>query len=195
MRTCKHCGGYKPDHDFNFRDKAAGKYQRYCRDCQKKQMKDSYQRNKSHYVAQARARSRFYQQDYDSWKQQLTCVACGENTACCIELHHIDSSQKEGNPSLLFRTLGRKRFFEELQKCAVVCSNCHKKIHAQLLILSIDQLEQSSQQMVLLSRRQFIKDVAPSSNGRTLDFDSRNAEVRVLQGHPTTHGTGAANTS
>ena len=135
MKTCTRCKLDKPVEEFNFRNKTAGKYQPHCRDCQKAEMRASYLSNKQHYIKNAAVRSRFYQQQYKNWKNTLACVMCPESEPCCIELHHLDPLTKEGDPSALFRKVGADRYREELLKCVVVCSNCHKKIHRGLIVI------------------------------------------------------------
>lgn len=69
----------------------------------------------------------------NNWKIQQGCKCCPERTPCCLELHHLDPSTKEGNPSLLATSW--KRFMKEAEKCVVVCCNCHRKIHKGVLTL------------------------------------------------------------
>ena len=61
------------------------------------------------------------------------CSDCGENHPACLDLHHLDPSTKDPR---LGKIKGRRwdalSFADietELQKCIVLCSNCHKKRH------------------------------------------------------------------
>jgi hypothetical protein len=60
-----------------------------------------------------------------------SCVCCGyKKCTAALELHHLDSSEKElsiGTIRASIRSWGR--IAEELRKCVLVCSNCHKEIH------------------------------------------------------------------
>ena len=60
----------------------------------------------------------------------------GGECACChlkfdpivYDFHHIDPTQKsftlaEG------MLLGEKRFYEEVNKCILLCANCHRLVH------------------------------------------------------------------
>ena len=62
------------------------------------------------------------------------CVCCGENEVTCLELHHKDPSVKDIHPS---NATGRKIFYQEAEKCVVVCANCHRKLHANLISLPL----------------------------------------------------------
>ena len=57
------------------------------------------------------------------------CQCCGYNRCIrALEFHHLDPSQKD------FTISGKSKSFEPLKKeadkCILVCSNCHKEIHA-----------------------------------------------------------------
>lgn len=60
-------------------------------------------------------------------KYKTKCCICGEDTPCCLEVHHI--RDKEYNISQAVRHLSTKLFIKELHKTICLCSNCHKKIH------------------------------------------------------------------
>lgn len=62
------------------------------------------------------------------------CECCGYNNCIeALEFYHIDPSQKD------FTISGTSKAFETLKKeadkCIMVCSNCHKEIHAGVRIL------------------------------------------------------------
>ena len=57
------------------------------------------------------------------------CACCGEKDTVCLDFHHYDPSEKEFNLSTAL-TKPVNKLIEEASKCVVVCSNCHRKIHA-----------------------------------------------------------------
>ena len=60
------------------------------------------------------------------------CQCCGYNTCNeALEFHHIDPSKKDFSFGR-FRANPKKLscLVEELKKCILLCSNCHKEIHA-----------------------------------------------------------------
>ncbi|MBE0525355.1 MAG: hypothetical protein IH631_00325 [Candidatus Thorarchaeota archaeon] len=74
---------------------------------------------------------------YNMWKSQQGCCFCFETEACCLDLHHVDPKEKDINVSSLLKTrYSWERLMEEANKCVVICSNCHRKLHAGLLALS-----------------------------------------------------------
>lgn len=60
------------------------------------------------------------------------CSECGfvatEDTIAAFDFHHTDPSEKEYTPSdmLLMR---KDKVFQELDKCILLCSNCHRILH------------------------------------------------------------------
>jgi hypothetical protein len=59
------------------------------------------------------------------------CSKCAYNRyAGSLEFHHTDPSQKDFGLSSGGNSWSYKRMFAEAQKCILVCSNCHKEIHA-----------------------------------------------------------------
>lgn len=61
------------------------------------------------------------------------CADCGiVDDPCIYDFHHVDPSKKE----LAFGTRGGKTFEKlkkELDKCVLLCANCHRKRHSKLI--------------------------------------------------------------
>ncbi len=54
---------------------------------------------------------------------------CGEIEPCCLSYHHFEG-EKEGNISdMVNRGYGLKRIQKEIDKCKLMCLNCHAKLH------------------------------------------------------------------
>jgi len=61
------------------------------------------------------------------------CVICGYNRSnWALEFHHRDPSQKDFSISGK-NIVSMNAYIEEAKKCVLVCSNCHKEIHAGLI--------------------------------------------------------------
>lgn len=58
------------------------------------------------------------------------CQLCGYNKCeNALEFHHLYSEEKESSISTLLAQGKYKEVLEEVKKCILVCSNCHKEIH------------------------------------------------------------------
>ncbi len=54
---------------------------------------------------------------------------CGECEPCCLSYHHYNGN-KEGNISdMVNRGYSLTRIQKEIDKCKVLCLNCHAKLH------------------------------------------------------------------
>lgn len=59
-----------------------------------------------------------------------SCSRCGYNKyQGALEFHHLDPSQKDFNPSKLKKNKFDDKIKLELDKCILVCANCHREIH------------------------------------------------------------------
>ena len=60
------------------------------------------------------------------------CEKCGYNSCIdALEFHHKDSSGKDFSISAKGYTRSWTKVEEELDKCVLLCANCHREIHAQ----------------------------------------------------------------
>jgi hypothetical protein len=64
-------------------------------------------------------------------KSELRCGDCGIDHPGCLVFHHVERSTKEVTlADAVRRGWSRERIRSEMAKCAVLCSNCHAKLHA-----------------------------------------------------------------
>ena len=62
-----------------------------------------------------------------------SCCKCGySKCSYALEFHHTDPTEKEFSLSQTGVTRSWDRLLAELKKCILVCSNCHREIHAAL---------------------------------------------------------------
>ena len=55
------------------------------------------------------------------------CRICGYNRClAALDFHHLDPAQKEFNISSV---MSWPRIMMELNKCELLCSNCHREVH------------------------------------------------------------------
>jgi hypothetical protein len=62
------------------------------------------------------------------------CQCCGYNKYVgALEFHHINSEEKDFGISAKGYTRSWERVKEELDKCILVCANCHREIHGNII--------------------------------------------------------------
>jgi hypothetical protein len=69
------------------------------------------------------------------------CPNCGEGHSSALCFHHLPEYEKKFNISQ-FRNAGvtEEELQEEINKCIVICSNCHRKIHSEDHPLTADDV-------------------------------------------------------
>ena len=134
MKTCSSCKQSKSESEFY--SKGSGLHSR-CKSCSALYAKKHYKANCDKYKARARSNNKVYQKrnvDYvRDLKSKVGCTYCNESEPVALDFHHI-SEDKEHNIAQLARSsVSIKRLDEEINKCIVVCANCHRKLHAGLI--------------------------------------------------------------
>lgn len=67
------------------------------------------------------------------------CIVCGFNLYFgALEFHHLDPSKKEAGINKLTRSPQTKQVLQELDKCVLVCANCHRMAHGKLIVFSLE---------------------------------------------------------
>jgi hypothetical protein len=75
-------------------------------------------RNRAHHLENA-ARLRVL--------KDVPCADCGARfPACCMDFDHRDGESKIGNISNLIKRWSWERLATEMEKCDIVCANCHR---------------------------------------------------------------------
>ena len=106
-----------------------GSLQTARKECMAEYNRLHYQRNKEIYSAKAKENVQSIREYIQSIKSQLKCSICGEDRYWCLDFHHTNPHEKEYNISSLVHDGARQKIEEELKKCIIVCSNCHRDIH------------------------------------------------------------------
>ncbi|MEK7100303.1 MAG: hypothetical protein AAB872_00665 [Patescibacteria group bacterium] len=69
---------------------------------------------------------------YIQYKSHLKCSVCDENHPAALDFHHKDPSTKLLEIGTMVSSVpkfSKEKITEEINKCLVICSNCHKKLH------------------------------------------------------------------
>lgn len=88
-----------------------------------------YENNKDYYVDRAKESKEKIRQAWWEFKSTLKCVNCGFSHPAALDFHHV--IRKAGNRKVneLLRNLALRKAMEEVQKCVVLCANCHRIHH------------------------------------------------------------------
>lgn len=88
-----------------------------------------YSENKNFYISKQSERRKLIKEFLDNFKKS-GCVVCGELDVACLDFHHTNPSEKEDTLTVAIKNKwGEERIMKEINKCVVLCSNCHRKVH------------------------------------------------------------------
>ena len=117
-RTCPKCKLILPSENF-YKRRGIEHSSVYCKICTGEQTLSRMQKLKRTMV------------DYKGG----SCVICGYNTYMgALEFHHLDPKQKDFNLAHMKKYTFDDKVKKELDKCILVCSNCHRELHAKMVI-------------------------------------------------------------
>ena len=90
--------------------------------------KKYYLKNKEKYTNACRKRRKNYQDWILEIKQSLECSECPEKHPAVLDFHHVD--EKENSIcNMVSSRVPKKIILAEIEKCIVLCANCHRKLH------------------------------------------------------------------
>ncbi|MBX7170658.1 MAG: hypothetical protein K1X72_06840 [Pyrinomonadaceae bacterium] len=117
MKICKYCNLEKPVESFEVCRVIGEKkyYRQKCKDC-KRIVRVNRRKNIRKWL--------------DGYKESLSCERCGFSDFRALEFHHSNHSEKDFNVADMIRSGSSiQTILREIEKCEVLCSNCHQIEH------------------------------------------------------------------
>lgn len=135
MKNCSKCGLEKLLKDFYTRKTGArsGQYYEKCSECYKSRGRNYYKENRIRQLELAKRRKLRYIEERKNFLEGIKgkpCLDCGKSYPMWImDFDHRDSQSKIASISYLaFRKMvNLDKLKEEIKKCDLVCSNCHRQ--------------------------------------------------------------------
>lgn len=118
-KLCRYCGKSCPESAFGVALTTKTKvYRRHkCRDC--------YRGTKQALIA------RHYEW-LSSYKREKGCGRCGVRDPRVLDFHHKDKKDKLFGIGGFRREVGFQKLKDEIEKCEIVCANCHRILHDEM---------------------------------------------------------------
>jgi len=114
-KICTKCGKELPIDNFYWRDKAKGLRRSECKNCHNNYVKQKYKERHD---------------NINKIKSQQCCAKCGDSRFYVLDYHHINPDEKEEKISrLIAHNVKEQTLQEELNKCILLCANCHREFH------------------------------------------------------------------
>lgn len=125
MKTCPKCN--RSDVEFNLKTKNGKVVQQtYCKECNKLYQKNHYLQNKKTYREKDKQHVKNRYQNFLVFMQDKSCMDCGHKDPRVLEFDHRDPATKKANVAVLVRSNSWESVSLEMEKCDIVCCNCHR---------------------------------------------------------------------
>jgi hypothetical protein len=130
-KMCGRCREVKPIDAFCWRRKVRGQRDNLCRPCRSDYHREHYLANKQRYVDQARARKQALRLERTAYLLDYfathPCADCSEGDPVVLEFDHLDAEDKSFNIGQALSYRRWQTILDEIEKCEVVCANCHRR--------------------------------------------------------------------
>lgn len=128
-KKCYRCGDVKPVEAFAWRRKGEGERDSFCRPCRSAYGREHYGANRQRYIDQAGISKRKLALARTTYLLKFfktnPCVDCGETDPVVLEFDHLRDKSFAIGPSRSRRSW--QSILDEVEKCEVVCANCHRR--------------------------------------------------------------------
>ena len=129
-KKCSRCLEFKAEECFSFKNKRTGRRQSHCKDCHKVYRREHYEVNRDSIRSRIAERKKGLKAWFADYKSKLQCSHCGEKHVATLQFHHVDPSDKDREVSrMVHEGLSVDSVLEEIDKCIVLCANCHSILH------------------------------------------------------------------
>jgi hypothetical protein len=136
MKKCSKCKKSKIESSFNKNCNEKDGLNHQCKICSREQVRNSYSKNRKHYIQNSHRIRKSIVEMVKKIKISKPCKDCGESYPYYVmDFDHRDGDDKSFCISTHLRKRGRNVVLAEIEKCDLVCSNCHRERTYQRKIL------------------------------------------------------------
>jgi len=136
MKICVKCKVEKENYEFSKNKTKIDGLQKYCKQCKKIVDKKWYNENPSKWKLSNKIKNQKIKELLTSFRIELggKCKKCEESREHLLDFHHKIPELKENLiPDILiyfgYGEKAIKKARQELKKCILLCSNCHRDFH------------------------------------------------------------------
>lgn len=134
-QTCTSCQKEKHESEFPYKDDKINNLDSWCYSCYaykaKKRRDEARDQDPEAYYQKLKELDKLRRRKrvlvLNAYLKEHPCVDCGESDLIVLDFDHV-RGEKVSEVARMFHSLySLKRIFEEIAKCDVVCSNCHRR--------------------------------------------------------------------
>tara|TARA_R100000808_G_C2145995_1_gene153866 strand:+ start:1922 stop:2380 length:459 start_codon:yes stop_codon:yes gene_type:complete len=132
QKKCSECKRTLDISKFNWKLRLENKRSSKCKRCTNEYSRKHYQNNREVYKRRVKKSTERYKKYgrkliYE-FKLSNPCTTCGESNPVVLEFHHLDPKTKRDDISnMATHGYSAKSIEEEIEKCIILCANCHRK--------------------------------------------------------------------
>ena len=128
VKTCYKCKQSKELTEFSKNSSKKDGVSSQCKMCHKQLRRNHYLKNKEKILSQVSLLKVEHRNWMTSLKINQPCVDCGNKYPHYVmDFDHIDDNKEFSISWAVMNGLSKKRILEEMSKCELVCSNCHRE--------------------------------------------------------------------
>ena len=138
MKHCHKCNTNKPKTEFGKNKAKADGLQGECRSCRKIINNAHYANSLTRRETIRRNQKQAYidsREFITNYKLENPCIVCQEKEPCTLDFHHLSEKDKSFTIASVIGSKSIKTLKTEIEKCVVLCANCHRKVHAGVITL------------------------------------------------------------
>ncbi len=132
MKKCTKCNLEKNESEFFFKNKLSKKLHSHCKDCKREIDRIAYKKEGNIRAIKIRLnaiesinRAKEFVTDY---KKKSKCKECPESRWYVLDFHHL-FDKYDSVSNLVRKGSSINKIKNEILKCIILCSNCHREFH------------------------------------------------------------------
>lgn len=130
-KICSKCKSEKPTTEFRWRNKSKGTLHSQCKECEKIRDKIHYKESvlRRNSVITTALNQKNRNVEIVEKARSCGCKKCGELRFYVLDFHHRNPEEKANVIAHMIKSSSAENLIAELEKCDVLCANCHREFH------------------------------------------------------------------
>lgn len=128
MKKCNACGETKQEDEFYWQIKSQGRRLSICIPCRKARRKAAWAAGIERENNYANKKKNFDRLRDHVWSilKDAQCLDCGIDNPVVLEFDHVRGEKFSDITRMISSNYSLDKIKEEIEKCEIVCANCHK---------------------------------------------------------------------
>ncbi len=187
-KICCDCSEQKALHEFCKHKGGTLGLNSRCRKCSNAHIKKWRKENKDYIEAKDKKARQEWRRFSNLYKSKKGCLVCEERHPTALVFHHRAQGDREFNVGSAY-TVAKKRLIKELEKCEVLCANCHTVYHIIASRLKFNNTAEEIVKIVNDNKKAEIRSLWIMRNEKNVLFErEKNEKVRKTLHHPNPGG-------